>query len=224
MQLATFTPHLSIYSLTSVFITPLSNTFCVPGSLHLQHLVKMSRMQPWRSLVKEGDTLLHNYTCKMCVEWEGWHMGSQRKCTLLGGGWILKDVSVPLIPLCFYTLLLPAWSLKCLPLTTWIKHRLRGLVGGHTVGLLFRRVCKSDSCWAQFLSQPVHILKNVSFNPVSEHIFAKTVHWCLVDSWDINMIFLQPFYLRSLNLPVLPSPSVHATVVLPSSSFLKRLP
>lgn len=47
-------------------------THCVPGSVHLQHLVKMSQMQPWRGLVREGGILLNNYTCKY-VEWEEIH-------------------------------------------------------------------------------------------------------------------------------------------------------
>lgn len=51
----------------------------MPGSLHLQHLVKMSQIQPWRGLVREGGVLLNNYTCKMYVEGEEMHVGFQRK-------------------------------------------------------------------------------------------------------------------------------------------------
>lgn len=62
--------HPFIFSLTYVFIKHVVNTFCVSGSLHLQHVVKMSKMQPRRSLVTEGDLLRLNCTCKVCVEWE----------------------------------------------------------------------------------------------------------------------------------------------------------
>lgn len=62
----------------------------MPGSLHLQHLVKMSQIQSWRGLVREGGVLLNNYTCKMYVEGEEIHVGFQRKGTLPGHGRNLK--------------------------------------------------------------------------------------------------------------------------------------
>lgn len=90
----------------------------MPGSLHLQHLVKMSQIQPWRGLVREGGVLLNNYTCKMYVEGAEMHVGFQRKGTLPeerhtsrgkahflpGRSGTLRGGLIPFIPVCVFLL------------------------------------------------------------------------------------------------------------------------
>lgn len=58
--------HLSSFHLFFDLRIHLLNTFCVPSSLRFQHLLKMSKMQPWRSLLRKGR---HSYiiTLGRCV-------------------------------------------------------------------------------------------------------------------------------------------------------------